>query len=81
MKLGEVLFEVRDVREGGYDVRAFGHSIFTRGEDWDELKAMARDAVLCHFDQGEAPRTIRLRVVGGDISAADPVDFTVKTNG
>ena len=56
----EVLFEVTAATEGGYDARALGHAIFTQGDDWDDLKRMARDAVLCHFDD-EAPRVIRLR--------------------
>lgn len=36
---------------------------FTQGDDWDDLKSMARDAVLCHFDDEEAPRVIRLHLV------------------
>ena len=37
--------------EGGYDARALGYSIYTQGQNWDDLKEMARDAVLCHFDE------------------------------
>ena len=33
------------------------------GEDWNDLKAMARDAVLCHFDEDNVPRVIRLHLV------------------
>ena len=40
-----------------------GYSIFTQGEDWNDLKAMARDAVLCHFDEDDVPRTVRLHLV------------------
>ena len=57
----EIIFEVTEAPEGGFDARALGHSIFTQGEDWDDLKAMARDAVLCHFGEEGAPRAIRLR--------------------
>ncbi len=46
-----------------YDARALGYSIYTQGEDWDDLKEMARDAVLCHFDEDGAPRVIRLHLV------------------
>ena len=59
----EILFEVTEAVEGGYDARALGYSIYSQGENWDDLKAMARDAVLCHFDEGEAPRVIRLHHV------------------
>ena len=49
--------------EGGFDARALGHSIFTQGDDWNDLKEMARDAVLCHFDEDDAPRVIGLHLV------------------
>ena len=49
MKASEVIFEVREASEGGYDARALGHSIFTQGDDWEDLKVMAGEAVLCHF--------------------------------
>ena len=29
--------------------RALGYDIFTQGDNWDDLKAMARDAVRCYF--------------------------------
>ena len=59
----EIIFEVTEAIEGGYDARALGYSIYTQGEDWDDLKEMARDAVLCHFDEHEAPRVIRLHLI------------------
>ncbi len=63
MKPLEIIFEVTEAPEGGYDARALGHGIFTQGDDWDDLKEMARDAVLCHFDDDDAPRVIRLHLV------------------
>ncbi len=63
MESAEIIFEVTEAAEGGYDARALGHSIFTQGEDWADLKAMVRDAVLCHFDTGARPRVIRLHLV------------------
>ena len=63
MSASEVIFDVVESAEGGYEARALGHSIFTRGDDWDDLKGMAREAVLCHFDDGEKPRVIRLHLV------------------
>ncbi len=59
----EIIFEVTEAVEGGYDARALGYSIFTQGEDWDDLKDMAKDAVLCHFDEDTAPRVIRLHLI------------------
>ena len=63
MRPVEIIFEVTEAGEGGYDVRALGYSIFTQGEDWAELKAMVKDAVLCHFDNDSVPRVIRLHLV------------------
>ena len=63
MRLVEVIFEVTESDEGGYEARALGHSIFTQGENWSDLKDMARDAVLCHFGERDAPRVIRLHLV------------------
>ncbi len=45
----EIIFEVNEAAEGGFDARALGYSIFTQGEDWADLKPMVRDAILCHF--------------------------------
>ena len=59
----EIIFDVSEAPEGGYDARALGHAIFTQGDDWEELKAMARDAVLCHFGEDRPPRVIRLHLV------------------
>lgn len=63
MATSEIIFEVTEALEGGYDARALGHSIFTQGDDWDDLKAMVRDAVLCHFDGEDTPKVIRLHLV------------------
>ena len=54
---------MREAPEGGYTARAVGYSIFTQGDDWEDLKFMLRDAVLCYFDDGEAPRAIRVHLV------------------
>ena len=63
MATREVIFEVTEAMEGGYDARALGHSIFTQGDDWDNLKDMVREAVLCHFGDEKAPRVVRLHLV------------------
>ena len=42
----EIIFEVTEAPEGGYDARALGHSVFTQGDDWDDLRETVRDAVL-----------------------------------
>ena len=63
MRPVEIIFEVTEADEGGYDARALGYSIFTQGEDWADLKTMVKEAVLCHFDEDSIPRVIRLHLV------------------
>ena len=43
---------VEEAPEGGYTARALGHAIFTEGETPEQVESNARDAVLCHFDEG-----------------------------
>ena len=49
--------------EGGYSARTLGESIVTQAEDMEALKEAVRDAVLCHFDENQGPRMIRLHLV------------------
>lgn len=69
--VSEIIFEVREAEEGGFWARALGHNIFTQGEDWDDLRAMVKDAVACHFDGDvDAPKIIRLHYVRDEVIAA-----------
>ena len=69
--MSEIIFEVREVEEGGFWARALGHSIFTQAADWEELKTMVRDAVACHFEKdSERPKIIRLHFVRDEVLAA-----------
>ena len=61
-RLEEIIFEVTEEPEGGFSARALGESIVTQAEDLETLKVAVRDAVLCHFDEGQAPRLIRLHL-------------------
>jgi hypothetical protein len=68
--LSEIIFEVCEDPECGLSARALGYSIFTRGRDMDELKAMVRDAVRLYFDDSESrPRVILLRQVREEVIA------------
>jgi hypothetical protein len=58
--MSEVIFLVEEAPEGGYTARAVGEAIFTQAKDFDELQARVRDAVRCHFDEGSAPKKVRL---------------------
>ncbi len=63
----EIIFLVEDAPEGGYTARARGQSIFTEADTLEELRANVRDAVACHFDDGAAPRLIRLHYVREEV--------------
>ena len=67
--MNELIFLVEEAAEGGYTARALGHSIFTEAETMDELRANVRDAVRCHFDEGNAPKVIRLHFVREEVLA------------
>jgi predicted RNase H-like HicB family nuclease len=49
----EILFLVEDAVEGGYTARAVGADIFTEADTLDELRVNIREAVDCHFEDGE----------------------------
>lgn len=66
----EIIFLVSDSPEGGYEARALGHSLFTEADTHEELREMVREAVACHFDDGERPSVIRLHFVREEVLAA-----------
>ena len=63
----EIIFVVEEAPEGGYIARALGASIVTEADDLENLNEMVRDAVKCHFDDGEAPKIIRLHFIREEI--------------
>ena len=68
--MSEIIFHVtEDESDGSFIARALGYSIITEAETWEALRGSVREAVLCHFDEGEAPRVIRLHRVMDEILA------------
>jgi len=59
------VFLIEEPHDGGYTARAVGESIFTEADDVDELRAMIRDAVTCHFPD-EGTRLGRIELVWAD---------------
>ena len=66
----EIVFLVEEDPDGGYTARALGESIFTQAEDIEDLKAMIRDAVSCHFTEEQKPKIIRLHIVRDEVIAS-----------
>lgn len=68
--MDELIFLVEPAPEGGYTARALGASIFTEADDLDALRVQVRDAVRCHFEEGQGPKVIRLHFVHEEVIAA-----------
>jgi hypothetical protein len=68
--MSEIIFVVEQAAEGGYLAQALRESIVTQAETIPELHARVRDAVQCHFDEGTAPKMIRLHFVRDEVIAA-----------
>jgi hypothetical protein len=67
--MGELIFIVEEAPEGGYTARALNAPIFTEADTLAELPDQVRDAVRCHFDEGRAPKVIRLHFVREEVIA------------
>jgi hypothetical protein len=68
--MDELIFLVENAPEGGYTARAHGESIFTEADDLSNLREQVKDAVRCHFGNGQGPRVIRLHFVHEEVFAA-----------
>ena len=68
--MSEIVFLVEEAAEGGLSARALGESIFTEADTMEQLREQVRDAVRCHFDDGQRPAVIRLHYVRDEVLAA-----------
>lgn len=67
----EIIFEILESPEGGYEARALGYPIFTQADSEEELKTMLKDAVRCHFEvESDRPKLIRLHWVRDELISA-----------
>jgi len=67
--MNEIFFLVEEAPEGGYAAKALGESIFTEADTLEELHENVRDAVRCHFEEGKAPKMVRLHFVHEEVLA------------
>ena len=65
--MNELIFLVEEAPEGGYTARSLGESVFTEGDTLEELRQKVREAVTCHFDDGQAPDIVRLHIVRDEV--------------
>ncbi|MGE3298543.1 MAG: 2-oxoisovalerate dehydrogenase E1 subunit beta [Porticoccaceae bacterium] len=66
----EIHFIVEEAAEGGYLARAVGADIFSEADDLPSLREQVKDAVHCHFDNGDRPSLIRLHISREEVIAA-----------
>ncbi len=69
MPMNELIMLVEEAPEGGYTARALGESVWTEADDLEELRRNVREAVECHFEDGQAPKMIRLHFVHQEVIA------------
>ena len=65
----EILFVVEEAEDGSYRASAAAAAIHTEADTLEDLHREIRDAVVCHFDPGEAPPLIRLHHVRQELLA------------
>lgn len=65
----EIIFMIIESPEGGYEAEALGLSIYTDGENWEELRKNIIEAVGCHFED-EKERIIRMHFVKDEVLTA-----------
>ena len=58
--MNELIYMVEEAPEGCFVARALGESIVTEADTIAELPGKVRDAVRCHFEEGKAPKIVRL---------------------
>ena len=68
--MSEIHFIVEEAPEGGYLARAVGVDIVTEADDLPSLHTQVRDAVHCHFEDGQVPSLIRLHITREEVLAA-----------
>lgn len=56
--MNEIVFLVEEAQEGGLTARALGESIFTQADSIEALREEMRDAVRCHFGEGNGPSVV-----------------------
>ena len=66
--MNELVFEIRDAEEGGFNARALGKAIFTQAETWEELRKNVLEAIECYYDTpAEQPKLVTLHYVKDEL--------------
>jgi len=64
----EIIFLVEEDVDGGYTAKSLGYSIFTEGENLEEIRKNILDALRCHFEgDRDMPKIVRLHIVKEEV--------------
>lgn len=79
--MNEIILVVAEAPEGGFTARTFSEAIFTEADGLPALRERVRDAVHCHFDEGNR-RQRRRRPGSSTVSRkGQPSPLLVQVNG
>ncbi len=67
--MSEITFLVTRCEDGGYEARSLDSSIFTCAPTLKELRRRIGDALACHFEEWDCPKTYVLRMVQDEDTA------------
>jgi hypothetical protein len=67
--MNEVVFEVTQEADGGFIAEAFGESIVTEADTWEDLRNNVREAVAAFYFDRPAPARLRLHLMRDEILA------------
>lgn len=70
LNMNGILFFAEGVPEGGLTARSSGEPFFSEADSLECLHQQVRDAVHCHFEEGRAPKIIRLHFTREEVFAA-----------
>jgi predicted RNase H-like HicB family nuclease len=60
--VNEIVFEVTQDADGGFCAECLTESIFTQGDNWDELRANVNEAVEAFYFDQPKPGHVRLHL-------------------
>jgi predicted RNase H-like HicB family nuclease len=61
--MNEIVFEITQDADGGFSAECLTESIFTQGDNWEELRANVKKAVDGFYFDHAKPKNIRLHLV------------------
>ena len=66
--MNEIVFEITQEADGGFCAECLTESIFTQGDNWEDMRENAKEAVRAfYFDHLHPPEKIRLHLVRDEI--------------